>query len=688
MYKLSVILILYVLTVVAVQASTVVVPYVFVKNFNVDDYKASCQNWGLSVSPNGLLYVANNTGLLIFDGNTWIDYELPDQSSITGVTHLNDTIYTKGENSLGCWIRNQQGILRYQPLGKLPDEVMFEPPRIQMPFEFSPEIQAAQPTAFGTNGTLYFIGTLNNGLYITDQKGNILQRLNLQNQLPDNIVRAICVQDPQQIWVAYDNGLSQITLEPPITLLGKRSAIGKLQNATLHEDKLYIQTNIGYFRRSMVAGDVFEPVEEKEALPFLRADNPPDSPTIDQLFMDKESLGTFARADGIYPAPENLYWLSLKNEAGLFHLENGIGTLKCRMLFDNYNMNVVTRGKRIIPLNDSLHLVSAMQGVLLINIRELIGSSLSGGVPLQISGLKYTDKTGIHHLPVKTADISLPHNFKELTILVGTTIFTPNHQISYKIEGVSSDWSPWQKDGKISFLQLPEGKYTLMIRKYVVKGPYPELSIPITVCPAWYNSLWAWLVYIALVWVIAQTLLRHNLKNLHKEEQNKQEAERQAEEQRLQKLKSEMLEVELQNKNNELTLQTTTLVKRNQAIQTLLEELERQKETMGDRYPNKMYTRMRTLMEETLNDQEDWLLFESYFNSTHQNFTERLRQKYTDITVGDLRICCLLRMNLSTKEIASLLNVSIRAVELRRYRLRKRLALEGDTNLVDFLISF
>lgn len=97
---------------------------------------------------------------------------------------------------------------------------------------------------------------------------------------------------------------------------------------------------------------------------------------------------------------------------------------------------------------------------------------------------------------------------------------------------------------------------------------------------------------------------------------------------------------------------------------------------------------MKSLMEESLNDQADWLLFESHFNSAHQNFIDRLRQQYSDITTGDLRICCLLRMNLSTKEIASLLNVSIRAIELRRYRLRKRLSLDGDTNLIDFLMNY
>ena len=72
------------------------------------------------------------------------------------------------------------------------------------------------------------------------------------------------------------------------------------------------------------------------------------------------------------------------------------------------------------------------------------------------------------------------------------------------IEGVSSNWSPWQKGGEISFLQLPEGKYVLKIRKYVVKGPYLEIAIPITVRPAWYNTIWAWLIYIIAIAVIGK----------------------------------------------------------------------------------------------------------------------------------------------------------------------------------------
>ncbi len=684
MYRLLIILASFLFTAHALRAS-VAIPYIFVKNYTIDDYKASCQNWSFSLTPDGILYVANNSGLLAFDGNTWKLYPLPGQEEVTGVTNYNDTIYTCNETMLGSWTRDKEGILHYHPLNTVPPEVRFAPPPVEIPFTLPKEIQNAQPSAFATNGTLFFIGTQTQGLYITNSDGTILQHLSLQNQLQDNIVRFICVQDSRQIWVALDNGLSQISFDPPITLLGERSTIGKLTNAGLDGDQLYIQTNLGYFKRSLGAVSPFIPVSEAEAQPYLRVNKAP-VPSISQLFRDTEALGKFARTELVYPTGNDLYWLSSGNEAGLFHVADGIGTLKCRLLFDNYNMNLVTRGKRIIPLNDSLVLASAMQGALLINIRELIGSSL-GNTPLKISGLEFVDASGIHRLPINTQHISLPHNFQEVNLQVGTTIFTPSHQISYKIEGVSSDWSAWQNDGKISFLQLPEGHYELKVRKYVIKGPYPELTLSIEVRPPWYNTLWAWLSYIAIVWFLVHAVLRHNLKNLHKEEQEKAEAERQAEQQQIQILKNRMLEAELQNKNNELTIQTTALVKRNQAVQSLLEELEKQKEILGERYPNKFYNRMKGLMEETLNNQADWILFESYFNSTHQTFIDRLRQQYGDLTTGDLRICCLLRMNLSTKEIASIMNVSVRAIELRRYRLRKRLGLEGETNLVDFLMD-
>lgn len=689
MYRIPFLLLAFIMTFLVARAS-VAVPNLFIKNFTVDDYEASCQNWGLSVAPDGILYIANNSGLLTFDGNTWKRYETPDKAPIQGVTFLNDTIYTISEGTLGGWTRDHLGVMRYHKLNKVPAEVKFKELPAPIPFILPDEILHAQPSVITTENNLYFIGTFNRGLYITSPDGTILSHLSTHDQLlPDNMVRAICVQDAQQIWIAFDNGISQISFTSPLILLGKRSRTGKLKNAALSNDTLYIRTNIGYFKKKLQSSDNFEPVGiDKEPFPLLPPTDDADSLHVGDVFTQLESLGEFADAEQIYPAGDNMYWVAARNEAALFHNDNGTGTLKCRLLLSNYNMNMVNRDQRIFPLNDSLHIISTMQGILLVNIRQLIESSLGAATPLQISEIKYIDKHGMHNLPVNTKKITLPYNFQKLTVYAGSTIFTPNHQISYMIEGVSSTWSPWQRDGEISFLQLPEGKYVLKIRKYVVKGPYLEISIPITVRPPWYNTIWAWLVYILILAIAGKYTLNYHLGNLKAEEKRKQDAKRQEEEQLLQEMKSKMLEAELQNKNNELSLQTSALVKRNQAIQKLLEELESQKETLGDRYPNKLYNRMKVLMEESLNNQADWVLFETHFNSTHRNFIERLRQQYADITTGDLRICCLLRMNLSTKEIASLLNVSVRAIELRRYRLRKRLGLDGDTNLIDFLMNY
>ena len=109
---------------------------------------------------------------------------------------------------------------------------------------------------------------------------------------------------------------------------------------------------------------------------------------------------------------------------------------------------------------------------------------------------------------------------------------------------------------------------------------------------------------------------------------------------------------------------------------------------MGERYPKKMYNRLLKMMHDARDDKEDQLRFETTFDNAYHDFRSRLQAEYTDLTPGDLRVCCLLRMNLSTKEVASMMNITVRGVELRRYRLRKRLALAQDVNLVDFLISF
>ena len=77
--------------------------FALVRNYTIDDYKASCQNWDISVSSRGTIYVANNSGLLEFDGNTWYKYQTPTGDAMLRVDMRGDTIFTKGEESQGFW---------------------------------------------------------------------------------------------------------------------------------------------------------------------------------------------------------------------------------------------------------------------------------------------------------------------------------------------------------------------------------------------------------------------------------------------------------------------------------------------------------------------------------------------------------------------------------------------------------
>jgi FixJ family two-component response regulator len=99
-------------------------------------------------------------------------------------------------------------------------------------------------------------------------------------------------------------------------------------------------------------------------------------------------------------------------------------------------------------------------------------------------------------------------------------------------------------------------------------------------------------------------------------------------------------------------------------------------------------SRLRKLQNRIKNNIEhddDWKKFEENFDSVHENFLKQLSDKFPNLTKSEKKLSAYLRMNLVSKDIAPLLNISVRGVEISRYRLRQKLELPRDTNLTDFL---
>ena len=95
---------------------------------------------------------------------------------------------------------------------------------------------------------------------------------------------------------------------------------------------------------------------------------------------------------------------------------------------------------------------------------------------------------------------------------------------------------------------------------------------------------------------------------------------------------------------------------------------------------------IRVINEEDKMD-EQWEHFAMHFDKVHSDFLLALKAKYPKLSANELKLCAYLRMNLTTKEIAKLMNISVRGVEISRYRLRKKLLIPTEENLFNFLIE-
>ena len=139
-------------------------------------------------------------------------------------------------------------------------------------------------------------------------------------------------------------------------------------------------------------------------------------------------------------------------------------------------------------------------------------------------------------------------------------------------------------------------------------------------------------------------------------------------------------------KHQQLASATMHLVQKGEILVKIKQELDKVQKTVPQENRRKVQQLIR-MIDEDIRLDNNWEQFEVHFDQVHENFLKNLRERFTNLTPKDQKLCAYLRMNLSTKEIAPLMNISVRGVEIARYRLRKKLQLDTDINLVDFFMK-
>jgi DNA-binding CsgD family transcriptional regulator len=147
------------------------------------------------------------------------------------------------------------------------------------------------------------------------------------------------------------------------------------------------------------------------------------------------------------------------------------------------------------------------------------------------------------------------------------------------------------------------------------------------------------------------------------------------------RIKNVQLQEEFKSKSNELAASTLSIIRKNELLAKVKEELIANAE-------NKDFAKtIVDVIDKNLKKNDDWELFKEAFNNADRKFLKKLKKAHPQLTPNDIRLCAYLRLNLSSKEIAPLLNISPRSVEIKRYRLRKKMNLSHDDNLVDYILK-
>jgi ligand-binding sensor domain-containing protein/DNA-binding CsgD family transcriptional regulator len=255
------------------------------------------------------------------------------------------------------------------------------------------------------------------------------------------------------------------------------------------------------------------------------------------------------------------------------------------------------------------------------------------------------------------------------------------NQYQYKLEGFDKNWSAWGNRTQKEYTNLPEGSYTFKVR---AKNYNNELSkeerFNFKIDPPVYRSRGAYFLYGILCLFVMGGVVK--LISQRKEKQFEEEKLKSA--QKIIQLENDKLENEVNFKQRELASLALNITSKNETLEQIKSQL-KTAVTNPESDGRTALNQIIKLIDNTIKLDNNWKKFEFYFDQVHGNFLERLREKYPDLTTSQLRLCAYLKMNLTSKEIATLMNISVAGIEKSRYRLRKKFNLEHDLMLTDFI---
>lgn len=306
-------------------------------------------------------------------------------------------------------------------------------------------------------------------------------------------------------------------------------------------------------------------------------------------------------------------------------------------------------------------------------------------------------------------ELQFKANYNNLRFDFNAPEYRDNGLVEYrfKLDGYDQNWSNYSFNSSKEYNRLPRGEYVFRVRaRNMLDFREDETFIKFEILPAWYETKLAYGIYIL---ILISLLIGMNvfinyrsgrgaakmqlIKEKEIQEQKKLfDEETQAKKREIKELKNQQLQYELRHKSQELASSTMNLIRKNEILLEIVETINKTSEDIQHNSDQNLVVKRLANLErnirQNIQNDDNWKKFEKNFDLVYENYLKRLGTQFPDINITDKKICAYIKMGLSSKDMAPLLNMSVRSIETNRYRIRQKLRLDREVNLADFLQKF
>lgn len=492
--------------------------------------------------------------------------------------------------------------------------------------------------------------------------------------------------DKSNLWVKKDNQLYQLKLDPAclnflnVKTHTKLSSIDKgITSVQSIKNLIYFQHNNHFYTYSNEKNS-FEP----------------------NVFFTK-IFKKIPQTNTIVEDKTGNIWYVIKETLGVLK-KNTDGTYTNTITpFLNFTQYLVYNNLSINTLNSKNIFIGLTEGLAHYDSNQLNNINDKPMVFIQ----NFTTAEGIIYTGSKITNnkkITIPYssNFVKFRFSTPTFENVENIKYSYKLNGFDEDWSNWSASTIKEYTNLREGKYLMNVKVKNSFGIISDIaSVPFTISPPWYRHFIAYIFYLIFIGATLRVIrdrikikIRRNKyyetieqRRLYLEKEARIRQEQFNLEKENEKLENEKLQINLLAKDKELVTNSLQVVKKNKILNGIIQRLKDIDTSSFDETTKFQFEKLRKSILKEVNSDKSWKDLEKHIKNVHFEFLKRLKEKHPTITPRELDLSTYLLMNMSTKEISEIMNISGGGVELARYRLRKKLTLSKKENLTGYLMS-